>query len=801
MSNRHRAKSIKAQEKMQLAYTETDGTNALMYVMNREGDKGFLILGADDNAPALIGYTDSGTYDADNLPDNFRNWMEGYSKSIAAAIKQNKPLRATNIQHSAIEPLVTTEWNQLTPYNLKCDDRGSNFGVYTGCVATAMAQVINYHKYPAQGIGEHEYQFPKDKKTYTGYSNFAEHTYAWDKMLDAYASYNNPAGTEDAVATLMHDCGIAVDMNYNTTSSGEGSGASHNLVAQALINYFGYDRSVRNVTRCYYSDEEWEQMMLAELEANRPIIYAGASTKNGGHEFVMDGYDGNGCYHFNWGWSGSCNGYFLLTGDNAINPYTGNSNYGSWGTDTGYAFKISQAATIGIQPDKGTKDAFVGMGLPGGYTVSPTEASWRGNTWIELNGYLWNTGVISQRIILGIKFVNINDAAEIYYDTNSTIVTKDLESYYPSYSVITINIASPGTYYVYPVFKNADDPNAEWQDIMLPYGYTDIPTFTWKGSQVDISMPTLATLTTNGKPAINNEVYATGTELHCSIKAHSEVDKEFWVKLYKATDVNKHIASIDGTFIKQSSSTTKEYSILLDKLLENKELGDYYLKIQTWNDSYIYPRYNSYIPLHLIEELPEPATLTISKYNYSTYYNSQYAYIMPSDCEGYIANWNNGLKLESAYQGGATVPAGEPLVIYSEQTGEKTLEFTRTNTETRKSTGDNILDGTDEATALKTDDSYYFYALAANDTKPVGFYWQKNGGAAFTNGAHKAYLKLPRNYFNDEIKSFSFADAISTSINSITTPNDEAIYDLMGRKVEKATKGIYIKNGRKFIVR
>lgn len=801
MSNRHRAKSIKAQEKMQLAYTETDGTNALMYVMNREGDKGFLILGADDNAPALIGYTDSGTYDADNLPDNFRNWMEGYSKSIAAAIKQNKPQRATNIQHSAIEPLVTTEWDQLIPYNLKCTDRGSNFGVYTGCVATAMAQVINYHKYPAQGIGEHTYQFPKDSKTYTGYSNFAEHTYVWDKMMDTYAYNNNPDGSEDAVATLMHDCGIAVDMNYNTTSSGEGSGASHNLVAQALINYFGYDRSVRNVTRCYYSDEEWEQMMLAELEAKRPIIYAGASTKNGGHEFVMDGYDGNGCYHFNWGWSGSCNGYFLLTGDNAINPYTGNSNYGSWGTDTGYAFNISQEATIGIQPDKGTKDVFVGMGLPGGYTLNMPESGYRGY-YNYINGYLWNTGVLPQTVKMGLKYVNVNDANEVYYDESPTPMTRDLESYALSYYVYMQNIVSPGKYYAYPVFKDADDPLAQWQDVMLPYGYTDIPTFTWTGAQVPISMPTLATLTTNGKPAVNNEVYATGTELHCSIKAYSDVsNREFYLQLFSANNPNTEIKRLDEIYFSQTSGTTIDYTISLYKLLEGKEPGDYYLRIRTWSESTIYPKYNSNIPIRIVDKLPEPATLTISKYNYSTYYNSQYAYIMPSDCEGYVANWNNGLKLESAYQGGATVPSGEPLVIYSEQTGEKALEFTRTNIETRKSSGDNILDGTDEATALEADDSYYFYALAANDTKPVGFYWQKNGGAAFTNGAHKAYLKLPRNYFNDEIKSFSFADAISTSINSITTPNDEAIYDLMGRKVEKATKGIYIKNGRKFIVR
>ncbi len=587
-------------DKLSLAFTKTEGNTPLMYVMNRNDGEGFLILGADDNAPALIGYTDRGSYDPDNLPENFSAWMEDCSRAISAAIQRGTPMQKALVSHAAIEPLVQTEWDQLTPYNLLCTDRGSNFGVYTGCVATAMAQVINYHKYPVHGYGEHTYQFPKDKKTYTGSSNFAEHTYDWDHMLNTYASYNNPEAAANAVATLMHDCGVAVDMNYNTTSSGEGSGASHNLVAYALITYFGYDRSIRNVTRCYYSDEEWETMMLAELEAGRPVVYSGASTKNGGHEFVLDGYDGNGCYHFNWGWSGLCNGFFLLSGTNAINPYTGNSNYGSWGEDTGYAFNIGQAATIGIQPDKGTKDAYVGMGLPGGYTLNMTTSGYRGY-YNYVNGYLWNTGVLPQTVTMGLKYVNVDNPNEVYYDASPSTMTRDLESYALSYYVYMQNIVSPGTYYAYPAFKDASDPHAPWQDVQLPYGYTDVPTFTWTGSQLPVSMPEKAILLNGDNVSTDYHITTDNAKVRCKIKAYSNVSREFYLQLF-ARGSSTELKRMDEIYFTMSSGEIKDFEISLDKLLEGRDPGDYTLKIRTWSESTIYPKYNSQIDFTLVDK-------------------------------------------------------------------------------------------------------------------------------------------------------------------------------------------------------
>lgn len=575
-----------------LAHTQKDGDMALMYVMNRADGKGFVVLGADDCAPVLIGYADNGSFDASNVPANFTAWMEGYAKSIAANIRNGQTMPTAIVSHAAIEPLVTTEWDQLYPYNKMCNDRGDSFGVYTGCVATAMAQVMNYHQYPERGIGEHSYSFKSGTATYTGSSNFAEHTYDWANMKNTYASSGNGNDAETAVATLMHDCGVAVDMRYNTTSSSEGSGASHNLVAQALINYFDYDRGVRTVTRRYFSDEQWETMMLAELEAGRPVIYAGASTRQGGHEFVMDGYDGNGRYHFNWGWSGSCNGFFLMTGTNAINPYTGNDNYGSWGDDPAYAFNIEQAATIGIQPDKGTKDVYEGMGMPGTYSLSMSECSYRGY-YQYVNGYLWNIGVMPLTVTMGVKYVNVNDPNEVYYDASPTNMTRDVTSYALSYYVYLQNIINPGKYYVYPVYKDANDPHAEWQDVQLDYGYTDIPTFEWKASQPDITITDVPTLLSNGTECPDYQITKNNAKVKFSLKANVSVNREFLFELYNSS--NTKVASFDGVFINQNADETNQYVVSLDDILATKNPGEYYLKIRTWSDSTVYPKYNSFV--------------------------------------------------------------------------------------------------------------------------------------------------------------------------------------------------------------
>jgi len=189
-------------------------------------------------------------------------------------------------------------------------------------------------------------------------------------------------------------------------------------------------------------------------------------------------------------------------------------------------------------------------------------------------------------------------------------------------------------------------------------------------------------------------------------------------------------------------------------------------------------------------------TLTISAAEYATYYDSKNAYVMPEDCEGYVFTVAEGLEL--AYKSGETVPAGEPLVIYTIEPGTKTLTFTTSEEDTYKSGDMNDLEGTDEETALEADADSYFYALTLNaEGKNVGFYWMNETGAAFTNGAHKAYLKAAKTA--TEARGFAFNGA-TTAIKSITTSSNDKIYDFTGREVKSAKTGLYIVNGvKKFI--
>ena len=215
---------------------------------------------------------------------------------------------------------------------------------------------------------------------------------------------------------------------------------------------------------------------------------------------------------------------------------------------------------------------------------------------------------------------------------------------------------------------------------------------------------------------------------------------------------------------------------------------------------YGYPTtYNttSQLTLWNASAVEEITTITVSTAGYATYYNSAKAYTLPAGCEGYV--FYEG-KLGSAYNAGDAVPANEPLVIKAEA-GTYVLNFTTTEEESWKSVGKNDLEGTDEETVLPADDTYYFYGLSLNsvgELNSVGFYWMNDEGAPFTNGAHKAYLKLAKNNGAGN-KAFVFGDE-ETAIKSVEAENaSEAIYDLSGRRVSKALKGLYIINGKKVV--
>ncbi|WNJ17051.1 thiol protease/hemagglutinin PrtT [Pontibacter sp. G13] len=318
------------------------------YVFNAD-THGFVMVSGDDDVTPILGYSAEGAFDPNRIPQNARKWLEDYKEQIryvvanqisatpeielawTSYLKGSGP--AVGKTATAVNPLVTTKWDQAPYENALCPG-----GSVSGCVATAMAQIMKYWDYPATGSGFHSY----NHSTYgTVSANFGSATYQWNAMPNTLNSPNS------AVATLMYHCGVSVDMDYSPQVSGAYVISSHSPVQHcseyALKTYFGYKTSMQGLERINYSQSQWIALLKGELDASRPILYAGFGS-GGGHAFVCDGYDNNDFFHFNWGWGGAYDGFFFI---NALNPSGTGTGGGSGGYNSGHQ------AIIGIEPASG----------------------------------------------------------------------------------------------------------------------------------------------------------------------------------------------------------------------------------------------------------------------------------------------------------------------------------------------------------------------------------------------------------------------------------------------------------------
>ena len=330
-----------------------------IYAFNLEGG-GYVIASGDSRALPVLGYSATGTIDWDRMPGNMRAWLKSYDEAMAT-LGDTKAFtdgvsrygQKTRAPREAIAPLLKTQWDQFGPYwNDTPPYDGANPDwqgqpSLTGCVATAMAMIMNYYQWP-EACGE----IPAYDLT-TAHENVEKvwhigalppTTFDWDLMLDNYVTPDGIIGTpeqQEAVARLMRYCGQGCQIIYSPL----GSSSHEQNAAEAFIKYFGYQNTTQTAHRMYYSIDGWEDMIYEELAGGRPVQYGGLDETDG-HEFVCDGYDGNGLYHINWGFGGDGNGYFSLS---VLNPYT--SPGPGFGT-CHIGFCISQIAIIGIQPDK-----------------------------------------------------------------------------------------------------------------------------------------------------------------------------------------------------------------------------------------------------------------------------------------------------------------------------------------------------------------------------------------------------------------------------------------------------------------
>lgn len=363
-ARRMAAPALKGKKKFTPAKTEA----RKIYAFNMEGG-GYVIASADSRTLPVLGYSTTGTIDWDQMPENMRSWLKQYDETIATLghrtdfkdgemCNENGEKVNRRANRSAVEPLIKTHWDQDAPYWDQVPTyQGPDLSLrgkqcYTGCVATAMAQVMNYWQWPnavPDGLPDYNYVIKYNKQKYTWHLDaLSPTTFRWDLMLNDYWAWNEETqqydqlGTDEqrkAVATLMRYCGQSIKMSYNPN----GSFASTADIPQALIDYFDYNAAQYISHENFPDIDEWEKILYSELAAGRPMVYRGSSD-SGGHSFVCDGYDGNGLFHINWGWGGLGDGYFSLA---VLNPYN-NTSAGSGSSGIGYC--IYEAAVIYTDP-------------------------------------------------------------------------------------------------------------------------------------------------------------------------------------------------------------------------------------------------------------------------------------------------------------------------------------------------------------------------------------------------------------------------------------------------------------------
>ncbi len=430
--------------------TTKSGNQASYYVFDISNDNGFIIVAGDDASTPILGYSNKGNFTYDQAPKGILQFLEEINsqmtylvnESIAAtpeivSLWQNYERGTIPTAKASVAPLTTTTWTQ----------RNNGYSQYTppgtptGCVATAVSQVMAYYRYPEQGMGYKSYN---DDKYGTMAANFGGTYYKWADMPNALAATSTPAQKE-AVGRLMYHVGVSIDMDYNPS----GSSAYTYAVRDALINRYAYSTDMQYLTRSSYTETQWINKIKTELDARRVVLHSGfCPSPAAGHAFVFDGYDDNNLIHVNWGWGGSYNGYFTMSNLNPGSTYTFNAN---------------QAMLVGIKPNVNISNKLrlasaisvpVNASIAQGFSVSTSLKNTTNTTF---------TG----KLMAAIFDNNDNQIAIIETKPNITIAGNASQSY--TFSTAGLNI-TPGTYKV--GVYSAVGSTANWM-LANKYTYTN----------------------------------------------------------------------------------------------------------------------------------------------------------------------------------------------------------------------------------------------------------------------------------------------------------------------------------------
>lgn len=466
----------------ELVYTVSlkDNRSAL-YVFAKEKTKGFAILSASDRAAAVLGYSDNSEFDPGNIPPNMKEWLDSYAEAIAAIESSEYDADARYVVKSgadkkAISPMITTRWNQNTPYNDRTPLYNGKRSV-TGCLATAEAQVLNYNKYPEKATGTITYKWTAGNTNLS--CNFDTIPLKWDLMLDSYTNNSGSAEERLAVADLMLACGMASQMNYTSNESG----ATSLNGAKGLYQYMGCTQA-GIVLGSWYAPDDLEDFVYDYISTRGPLVYCGQSD-TGGHAFVCDGYSEDGYFHFNWGWGGMSDGYFRL---NALNP----GSQGIGGTSSGY--NSVQQLMVGLHKPVPDEEWSPIMAADAGAFVTSDWNTVLGDTVMfetaEEGGGFWNFSMAPVEVTYGAKFVR-NATEEVTYVPCYGIIDRTLESFrgWRNYPFIIPKDLAEGTYSIYAAYKIK---GKEWKEFVVEQSAQTFTLATVRGDSILFEKPTPA---------------------------------------------------------------------------------------------------------------------------------------------------------------------------------------------------------------------------------------------------------------------------------------------------------------------
>lgn len=750
------------------------------YVFNNDAG-GFVIIAGDDAVTPVLGYTSTGSFDAENLPDGLKDLLKSYERQIAA-LGDNYVANqtATRAAFTGEKLLKTAEWNQMAPFN-----KYTPKNYVTGCVATAGAIVMKHHGYPAKGIGSHSYTW--NGKTLS--ANF-EHDYDWASMPVKYDGTNDAAF--DGVARLMADLGVAVEMNY----AKDGSGSYIGDLVTALQKYYGYSKLSHLMAIEDVGAEAWNGRLREEIDANRPVLYAASDPTRGGHAFVIDGYKDEN-FSVNWGWGGYCDGFYQI---GALNPE-------SAGKPTGDKYNVDQSAVFGMEPSDGTeKISSLGFVKYGDYlqelNMNITDVK-KGQKGVVLSAPVRNNG--DQNFVGNLAVALINAKGEVREIIKSSIINiTKIDALKPGYfkSRLAFDIqssmdAAPGDYLAILANEEGSEKYIELYDptferMRLPAtGYVprtyEVRTKLGEGAEFIVNYPDYDY---NGKPIIGSDY-----NYYLTVDA----------------DISKYFVILNGKLVDNLST---------DRLMYFRGLEPVYdLEVKTYRD---------YQEKDLVVNLPEAGQLKseLAKENpdYFVFRNIKVNgnidkrdfdelashYFKSIDLSGAKVVAYDGYKADMvpkyAFEGNATLehfkmPAGVRELGFNafRATNLKEIDLPETIEEFGRNTFNACFYLTDVYMRHKEPPYWISWCVFASKFDDLYRTLHLYPGSKAKYNAHR-YTKNWIKYFDNVVE-----DLEPTGIHSVTLdkkPGNAAIYDLNGRRITEAMKkGVYIKNGKKISVR